>query len=762
MENLSGTISEVLFDGNGTSSAIYIVVDDGGEYCAIVCDLKGEKDDLIEAEGEFYEHPELGRTMSPSSCSITPSVSAERIIAVLCSSGIQGIGKGTVTKIVDHFGAKDAVRVIETDIEALAAIKGVGPKRAQIIVEGWKKAKAADIGVGILALQRMGLPRWMAKRVAKHYLGKATEIVRRHPYRICREVPGIGFKSADEIALAMGVQPNSEVRIDAGLKYVLDAATSTGDCGIPKVRLLDKAAAELRCEVSICRDVLEKKLANPSDPDMVLHGRAVFSRKLAKAEEDIATELKRLSDGKPAWLTNETPEELHALISKSEEALGVKLASQQRQAAFLALTRCVSILTGGPGTGKTKSLQVVIHVLQNWPGRKDTPIGIAVAAPTGKAANRASEVIGMPASTVHRMLGLRGGDDEESELILSSDRCVVDEFSMMDVPLTAAMLKAIGGQTSLMIVGDVDQLESVGPGKVLRDMIDSGVIPVTRLTEIFRQASGSLIIRNAHRVNRGEWLEPAKATDDCFFLQEEGCEDDSPEEVATRIADTVCDLVCRRLPERYGYNPMTDIQVLSPMNKGACGVFELNRRLQSMLNPSPRASMKKGDVHIAEADKIIQTRNNYDLNIFNGDVGYIRHVELQQEKFYAMFGSMVSGLPEAVRSQLGGTPSHERVMSTAFEHFVEMSLEDLDDIRLAYAMTIHKSQGSEAPVVVIPLSMQHYVMMQRNLIYTGMTRARKLLVMVGQRRALEAAISNTRSTRRVTRLKELLQREFAA
>lgn len=716
-----GVVRSVLYRAAPEKASVFLVEqEDKAGDIAVIGVFPGGEEDEIEAFGEMGSHPRYKRKLVASVIRKRNRMSEKGLVAVLSSGRIPGIGKGTALKITQLLGVEAAVDAIENAPEKLAELPGVGPKRASVIHEAWKKMSqaTADDGSQIIALQRMGIKAGVAKKIVGHFHGASVEVVRKKPYQLCVDVRGIGFKTADEIALGQGVPKDAPERVDAGTFYVLNNATAMGDCGVPKAALIQKARQELNVPGSVIAERLQHMLEHTLL--IVAFGDIIFPRRLADAEQTVAANLLRLAGETPGW-GGVASADIETHIAKAEATFGVALASQQREAVAMALRSKVSIITGGPGTGKTRTLQVILHIFQ------EMGVSIALAAPTGKAAKRANEATGLPASTVHRLLGMRG--QEEGDTVVCAGICVCDEWSMADVSLSASLTKALSPATGLLVVGDVDQLPSVGPGQVLLDMISSQQLPVTRLTEVFRQAAGSLIIRNAHQINRGLPLERSTAQDDFFFLPAgEGME---PEKAGVCIAETIADLVARRIPERYGVDPLADIQVLCPMNKGACGVIEMNARIQQLLNPLPPESVLRFESRFGVGDKIIQVKNNYDFDVFNGDIGYILGISKEDKLIRVRFDQTTHSMP----------------------------LEALDDMKLAYAMTIHKSQGSEAPVVILPMATQHYVMLQRKLFYTGVTRGKRLVIVVGQSSAVMTAIKNNQAARRISRLASLLRGE---
>lgn len=664
-------------------------------------------------------------------------VSEKGIERYLASGMIKGIGAGMAKRIVAALGA-ETLKILDENPEALRQVNGIGKKKLDGIIKGWGAARAtANI---MLFLNEHEISPALCRKIYKTYGEKSIEVIKENPYRLASEVRGIGFIKADEIGLQLAIPKTSPYRLTAGITHVLETASTDGHCGLPKRELLRQGAMSLGVHPDliwqVAHETMQRKDGLPSP--FVKRGELILLRDMADAEDLSAKLLVRIAEGACPWRID-----LDEAIPKAEEEAGMKLAPKQLAAVKMALTSKVSVLTGGPGCGKTATLNVVLSIL------KKRGIKVSLAAPTGKAAQRAEEATGIPASTLHRLFGLKGGtQDDDQEKKLDFDILVIDECSMVDTMLLRSVLNAFPRKSALLIVGDTDQLPSVGAGFVLSDIIESGFVPVTKLDEVFRQAASSKIITNAHRINAGCMVEGHKSPEDDFFLLTEQNskaifeannlpEDERPSAVARCVAGMIGDLVTNRLPQRYGFDPARDIQVLSPMNGGDAGVMALNAALQKSINPQPedqRAS-KIRDIYVG--DKVIQTKNNYDLGIFNGDMGFVLSVEKNEDATVV-------------------------VVDFGRDRVVQIPEDDVSDLRLAYAMTIHKSQGSQAPAVVIPVITQHWQMLQRNLLYTGITRAQKLVVLVGVTRAIEKAVKTADAKKRHTRLRELIIAEDGA
>ena len=606
--------------------------------------------------------------------------------------------------------------VIDHHPERLKTVDGIGPKRLQSILDGWAEQKAIrDI---MVFLQSHGVGTSRSVRIYKVYGADAVPLISQDPYRLAREIRGIGFRTADEIAGKLGIPRDSILRARAGLVYALSQAVDRGHCGLARHELLRQAEDILE----IGNDILERAVELEIEEqvlieDLCLGERTLFLERLWRAERSIAVRLLNLAEGKASWAGIEAG----AAVPWVEDKLNVQLAYSQRQAVMAALRSKVLVITGGPGVGKTTLVNAILTILSA------KGVSVDLCAPTGRAAKRLSESTGRPARTLHRLLefdprlrAFKRNQDSPLEV----DLLVVDEVSMVDVPLMAALIEALPRESGLLLVGDVDQLPSVGPGQVLRDVIDSDAVPVARLTEIFRQAESSQIVVNAHRVNAGQMpnLDPPKSgLSDFYFV-----EANSTEELHRKLVE----MVARRIPQRFGLDPKTQVQVLVPMNRGPLGAKALNLVLQQALNPVRRGEgmVERFGSTYRVGDKVMQTENDYDRDVFNGDLGEVVEIDREAQEVVLRFG--------------------DRRVSYRFG--------ELDQVMLAYATTIHKSQGSEYPAVVVPLAMQHYMMLRPNLVYTGITRGKQLVILVGERRALRKAVKADDADFRRTKLREWL------
>ncbi len=609
----------------------------------------------------------------------------------------------------------EAMDIIEESPERLREVPGIGERRSSLIVNAWEEQR--QIKDLMLFLQSHGVSTGLAVRIYRQYRDESASVVRSAPYRLAREVFGIGFKTADKIARNLGISADDPARVQAGLLYSLSSLSDEGHCFALREQLLEQAGQLLELEPETGAPPLRELVAAG---EVIAEDDAVYLPPFCHAETGVATRVRRLQtaalDRLGAFATVDWPRAFEWLDRSST----MTLTEQQKRAIRMALTERVSVLTGGPGTGKSTIVGGVIGLARTQ-GRS-----VVLAAPTGRAAKRLTETTGMEAKTIHRLLefqptaGYRFQRDRDNPL--EADIVIVDEVSMVDVLLMNHLLGAIPPGGHLLLVGDVDQLPSVGAGNVLRDLIESEVVPTTRLDTIFRQAENSHIIYNAHRINRGEMPVFDRGSRDFFLFRESD---------ADKAADWVVDLVSERIPRRFRLDPLEDIQVLAPMHRGSAGVGALNERLQAVLNPpgSGRAERVHGSRTFRTGDRVMQTRNDYDRQIYNGDQGRVAEVDLEEGILVVSFD---------------GRP-------------VAYDYAQLDELVHAYAVSIHKSQGSEYPAVVVPILTQHYVMLQRNLLYTAVTRARELVVLVGDRRAIAIAVRNNRVVSRNTRLAERLR-----
>ena len=718
IEALTGLIERVTFFNEDTGFAVLKVKAKGQrELVTVVGSLPAvSPGEWLNAEGQWIRDRQFGLQFRADHLTSTPPTTAEGIEKYLGGGMVKGIGPVYAKKMVEKFGP-GIFEIIDAYSARLEEIEGIGPKRRRGIKAAWAEQKIVrDI---MVFLHSHGVSTSRAVRIYKTYGQDAIEKVRANPYTLARDIQGIGFKSADLIGQKLGIPFDSQVRALAGLEHVLHEATSQGHCGLPFEELKEAATKLLLVEAKVIIPALERLLTTGEAVlDRIQGQELIFLPHLKRAEEGIAERLKRLCNTPPGYPSLD----LAKALPWCQERTGKELAPSQQEALRQALTHRVLVITGGPGVGKTTLLNAILLIL------RAKKVKCLLCAPTGRAAKRLSEATGLEAKTIHRLLEAQpgGGFNRKEHNPLDCDLLVADECSMVDVVLMHSLLRALPERASLLLVGDVDQLPSVGPGLVLGDIIESGVVPVARLTEVFRQAAGSRIITTAHRINQGLLPEPVpKGADSDFFFVERTEPD--------QISAMVLDLVKQRIPAKFKLDPLRDVQVLSPMNRGSLGIVELNRRLQAELNP-PRPSeptVERFGWQFRLRDKVLQTENNYDKDVFNGDIGHICRLDLVEQEVGISFD----------------------------QREVVYDFGELDEITLAYAITIHKSQGSEFPAVVIPLATQHYLLLQRNLLYTGITRGKRLVVVTGQTKALALAVKNNQTRRRYSGLLARLRGE---
>ena len=670
--------------------------------------------EFVQASGTWANDRRHGLQFRASFLKSAAPTTAEGIMRYLGSGMIRSIGPVTAKRLVQSFGPA-VLDLIEQEPGRLEEVPGIGPKRLARIREGWAEQKV--IREIMLFLHGHGVSTARSVRIYKTYGADAVRVISENPYRLARDIRGIGFRSADLIATRLGIDKTAAIRVAAGIAHALAEAMDEGHCGLPRGELLDLAAQLIEVPRELVESTLDQEIVEGAVRADTLGGApAIFLAGLWRAEQEIAERLGMLAAGPMPWPAIDPAKALPWV----ERKIGLVLAPSQRDAAALALARKLLVITGGPGVGKTTLVNAILAIL------RAKGVRVALAAPTGRAAKRLSESTGLEARTIHRLLEINPATGEfrrHASNPLSVDLLVLDEASMIDVPLLRALLRAVPIGAALLIIGDVDQIPSVGPGKVLADIIASGRVPVVRLTEVFRQAASSRIILAAHRIKRGQMPEPEVPGEpsDFHFIPAT-----SSDEILGRLVRLVAD----RIPRSSGLDPIRDIQVLSPMQRGGLGARALNLALQEVLNPLPRgaASIERFGSRFAAGDKVMQIENDYERDVFNGDLGIVRAVDLEE-------GELVVGFE-----------SRE----------LRYSFGELDELQLAYATTIHKSQGSEYPAVVIPLTTQHYTMLARNLLYTGITRGKRLVVLIGQKRALAIAVKSQGERARYSKLAEWL------
>jgi len=688
------------------------------ELTTIVGNLSGiNPGESLKLTGRWVHNKKFGEQFQVENCEITVPATVHGIKKYLGSGLIKGIGPIMAERIVKKF-ALDTLDTIEKTPERLSEVDGIGPKRIAMITKAWAEQK--EIKEIMIFLQGHGVSSAYSAKIYKQYRERSIEVVKENPYRLAHDIHGIGFITADKIAQNIGIDPNSLIRAKAGVIYVLNELTEEGHVYYPERDLVRKANEILKVD----QDVITKAISELSNEREIFiedinNGdglKAVYLAPFYIAETGIALRLRKLKESS----SNIRPINPEKAIEWVQQKLKIELAQKQKEAVILSASSKVLIITGGPGTGKTTIITAVLRIFQQLKLR------IFLAAPTGRAAKRMYEATGCEAKTIHRLLEYspqKGGFKKDQDDPLEADLVIIDETSMVDTLLMYHLLKAIPSHAHLILVGDVDQLPSVGPGNVLRDIIESGIFTVVRLTEIFRQAQESMIVVNAHKVNNGEFpiLKEIdrKDTTDFYFIQEE-----DPE----KILENVITLCADRISQRFGFHRVRDIQVLTPMHKGIIGVSNLNIELQKSLNPNQQG-IAHGSRMFRLGDKVMQTVNNYDKEVFNGDIGWVSKIDQEDKEITIDFDSRP----------------------------ITYEYSDLDEVVLAYAISVHKSQGSEYPVVIMPVTTQHYLLLQRNLIYTGITRAKKLVVLIGTKKALAIAIKNNKPQLRYTYLSERLR-----
>lgn len=683
--------------------------------------------EALTLEGEWAEHPKFGRQFQVKTFEHTRPATEQGVVKFLSSSAIKGVGEKTAQRLVERFGV-EVLDLLDQAPERLLEVKGISRRKLKDILKSWGEQR--EIKNLILFLHEHGVPPTFAGRIFHLYGAQSVRTLTENPYNLAYEIRGVGFRTADSMALKIGFPEDSPQRLQAALLWVLFSQSErSGHLFLPRPTLVAEACRILpgvdpeRIDEGVDALELIKRIRMDALPRLGVD-QAIFLTHYYRYEQEIAQRLFGLAQHAMPGVR----EKVLAVLPSVEAEVGINLVEGQREAVLGACVNKLFVITGGPGTGKTTITKVVVRTLMKL-GLK-----LKLAAPTGRAAKRLSEATDRPAQTLHRLLqyqpdgGFLYGEDKK----LGVEALIVDEASMLDAHLFVSLLKALPMTTRLILVGDVNQLPSVGPGNVLGDILNSGAVPSVVLRHIFRQAQESFIVVNAHRINAGQFprqspYPPPQA--DFYWISQ-----DDSERVQSIIVETVCD----RIPERYGLDPMRDVQVLTPMHKGEVGTQALNQLLQARLNPRPArgrcVEIKRGSVAFRVGDRVLQLRNNYDKEVFNGDLGWVEELDADSGELAVRFDSGV----------------------------VHLEATELDDLTLAYAVSVHKSQGSEYPAVIIPVVTQHYMLLQRNLLYTALTRARRLAIMVGSERAFNIGLRNVTAGRRYTALAERLRTSFAA
>lgn len=716
LERLNGSVERITFHSEESG------------FCVLKVKVQNRKDlvtvtgaaaaittgEFIECLGVWINDKNYGLQFKAQNLVVVAPTTLEGIEKYLGSGMIKGIGPHYAKKMVEAFGA-EVFDVIETDPDRLSSLPRFGKKRVEKVVAAWGEQRA--IREIMVFLQSYGVGTSRSVRIYRTYGDQAIALVSENPYRLSSDIHGIGFKSADQIAQKIGIPRDSLIRAQAGVRYALQELASEGNCAYEKSSLRQKTCELLEILPPLAEEAIGEELRVGNLVSEKIEDRElVYLSSLYKSERGVVENLLRLVEGESPWAVVDAKQAIPWVENKAK----IQLSDSQKRAIELALKSKVLVITGGPGVGKTTIVNSILQIMSAKQAK------ISLCAPTGRAAKRLSESTGMEAKTIHRLLefdpkirGFKRNKDNRIE----TNVLVVDESSMIDIVLMNQLMSAIPDNAVVILVGDVDQLPSVGPGTVLSSVIESGVIETVRLTEIFRQAASSKIIVNAHRINKGQMPLKQEKQDELvdFYLV--------PAETPEEINKKLIQIVQERIPKRFGLDPVKDIQVLAPMNRGSLGAHSLNAELQKKLNPKPEVQISKFGTVFAPGDKVLQTINNYDKEVFNGDIGRIESIDMEEQEALVDFDGRT----------------------------ILYDFNELDELSLAYSTSIHKSQGSEYPAVVIPLAMQHFMMLERNLLYTAVTRGKKLVVIVGQAKALAMAVKNLRSNERVSALSYRLQ-----
>jgi len=713
LSRIQGSIHRVTFHSEETGFCVLRVkIDKQKDVVSVVGNVVSiNAGEMIECFGHWVEDTNHGLQFKAQNLNTLQPNTLEGIKKYLGSGMLKGIGPQFASKLVEAFG-KDVFDIIENSPERLTEIPGMSKKLRTQLVSDWAEQKwTKEI---ILFLQSHGVSTASAVRIYKAYGDRAIETVRSNPYRLTFDIRGLSFKMADELALKLGVAKDAMIRAQAAVNYVLNGLCDRGHCAVKYDQLVRSCITLLGLPESLIIEAIQKEVDSKNlMPETINDENYIFPENLYSAELSVANDLTRILAGEPPWGAIN----LDTIIPWANKKTTLQLSDSQEQAIRTILQHKVSIVTGGPGVGKTSIINSFLKIMHK------KRLSVALTAPTGRAAKRLTETTGTSAKTIHRLLEFQPESfvfkyDQDKPLPI--DVLVVDEASMIDIVLFQRLLNAIPHHAALLIVGDIDQLPSVGPGAVLSDIIQSGIVPTVKLTEIFRQAANSYIILNAHRINQAKMFLPNNTDQSDFYTLFVK----SPEDIFEKLIH----MVTERIPNHFNCNPITDIQVLTPMNKGDLGSKALNTALQEKLNCGSDVKISKYGQTFSTGDKVIQTVNNYEKDIYNGDVGVIESINMDNNTVRIVFDGRT----------------------------LKYDVNELDEINLAYAISIHKSQGSEFPIVVMPLSTQHYPMLARNLLYTGITRGKKLVILIAQKAAVEIAVKNNNDANRLTNLDERL------
>lgn len=722
MEQIFGYIEKITFQNTDTGFTVAQLMQKGFSQATCIVGFMPslQPGETVRCFGEWKMHLVHGRQFDVKEYKTEAPSDVIGIKKYLGSGLIKGIGQAYAKRIVDKFGA-DTLNVIDQDPDRLEEIPGFGPKRIESIKACWNEQKAVrDV---MVFLQGVGVSPAFAQKIFKNYGTHSIAKVKENPYTLAKDIFGIGFKTADGLAQKMGIAKDAPQRIDSGIEYVLSELSGDGHVCYPVAdflktahEMLDVDAIQIEGRLNALKE-LNRIEISPLVNETVITP-FIWLKPFFVSEMGIAKEIRRLRRSPGNLRSVDVPKALEWV----QDQLKIKLAENQQKAVAISLSEKMHIITGGPGTGKSTITKAILAVTDKLSKK------IYLAAPTGRAAKRMTEITGRKASTIHSMLEFdfhRGGFKRNRESPLECDLIIIDEASMIDTLLMYSLLKAIPDNARVIFVGDINQLPSVGPGNVLKDIINSGCLKVTMLNEIFRQSAGSRIITNAHRINSGVFPDISNHSDSDFYY----IDAQDPEQVLKDILG----LVTQRLPKKYGFDPLRDIQVLAPMRKGIIGIENLNAALQAALNQKDSPIFRGGQKYLV-GDKVMQLRNDYKREVYNGDIGYIREID----------------------------PAEQQVVVQMDDHEVIYEFSDLDELALAYAVSVHKFQGSECPCVVMPVHTQHFKLLHRNLLYTGVTRGKKLVVLVGTTKALSMAVRNDEVKKRFTGLRHALMDSVAA